>query len=164
MVLIKDSHMSFSPLNLILCTTLTITFKIASQLFGAFIRPSVTDLPTLRSLCCINSISALKPHEIEVGDIVFTRIQDRHSKLDPQFNGPHRVIEKMAGHKVKLRNLSSGSENLVHRDHLKRVDHGFDIESTSPLPENAPDSVNSQSPSPLILSSPKYRLRSRTVY
>ena len=105
-----------------------------------------------------------KPHEIEVGDIVFTKVQDRYSKLDPRFNGPHRVIEKMAGHKVKLRNLSSGSENFVHRDHLKRVDRGFEVESISPLPENAPDIVESQPPSPPISSSPKYQLRSRPVY
>ena len=105
-----------------------------------------------------------KLHEIEIGDIVFTRVQDRHSKLDPRFNGPHCVIEMMAGHKVKLRHLSSGSENLVHRDHLKRVDRGFDVESASPLSYHAPDSIDSQPLSPPISSSPRYQLRPRPVY
>ena len=121
MVPTKDSHMNFSPLSLVLCTTSMIMLKITSQLSSAFtsIRDSLADS---QQSMLYKQHQRTKPHEIEVGDIVFTRVQDRYSKLDPLFNGPHCVIEIMAGHKVKLCNLRSGSENLVHRDHLKSVD------------------------------------------
>lgn len=100
-----------------------------------------------------------KPHEIGIGDIVFTRVQDRHSKLDPLFNGPHRVINVMSGHKVKLLNLKSGTEQIIHKDHLKRVNRGFDVDIASPLPSHAPCGVDSQ---PSTLShAPRYQLRSR---
>ena len=70
-------------------------------------------------------------HEIGVGDIVFHRVHDRHSKLDPLFHGPHRVTEILHGHKVRILELQAGKESIIHRDHLKRVDRGFDTESTS---------------------------------
>ena len=105
--------------------------------------------------------------DIEVGDIVFSRIHDRDSKLHPSFHGPHRVIEILTGHKIKILDLKSGRENTVHRDHLKRVNRGFDVPD-SPLPQRAPDSVRNQppsspSPSPSPVPLPRYNLRSRPV-
>ena len=85
-------------------------------------------------------------HVIELGDIVFHRVHDRHSKLDPLFHGPHRVTELLHGHKVKLVELHTGKETIVHRDHLKRVDKGFDTESTTARaqPPSGSDRINCQ--------------------
>ena len=104
-------------------------------------------------------------HEINVGDIVFTRVQDRSSKLDPLFQGPYRVTELLTGHKIKLIDLKSGTANTVHKDHLKRVDRGFDIPSIQPTPDHAHENVQHQPSTPSLSdSSPYYQLRSRTVH
>ncbi len=63
---------------------------------------------------------------IEVGDIA--RVHDRNSKLDSLFFGPLRVIESLHGHKVKILDLKTLGEQIVHVDHLKRVNNGFDDE------------------------------------
>ena len=110
------------------------------------------------------------PHEIVVGDIVFARVQDRHSKLDPLFHGPHRVTEILAGHKVKILDLRSRTEITIHKDHLKRVHRGFDVEDAI-LPGHGPDSAQPP-PSPSTSDStpsssttlPRYQLRSRPVH
>ena len=73
------------------------------------------------------------PHEINVGDSVFLRSHDRHSKLDPLFDGPYRVTASLHGHKFRILNLKSWKEQDVHMDHLKRVDRGFDDDSPTPL-------------------------------
>ncbi len=70
----------------------------------------------------------------EVGDIVFARVHDRNSKLDPLFFGPHRVIESLHGHKVKILDLKTLVEQIVHVDHLKRVNKGFDDECAHQVP------------------------------
>ncbi len=99
-----------------------------------------------------------KPHEIVVGDIVFNRVHDRHSKLDPLFHGPHRVTELLSGHKVKILDLKSGTESVVHKDHLKRVERGFDDGVVTPLAGHGSGSVQpSHTPSPTH----HYNLRSR---
>ena len=104
------------------------------------------------------------PHEIEVGDIVFARVQDRPSKLDPLFYGPHRVTDILAGHKVKLLDLKSGAIFVTHKDHLKRVDRGFDIQSITTPPGHCQDTVLPPStPSPPSHTPTHYNLRSRTV-
>ncbi len=66
----------------------------------------------------------------EVGDIVFTRCHDRNSKLrvDPLFTGPHHVIDSFHGHKVNILDLKTLAEQIVHVDHLKCVNKGFDDE------------------------------------
>ena len=102
-----------------------------------------------------------KPHEIVVGDIVFSRVQDRHSKLEPLFHGPHRVTELLAGHKIRTLDLKSRTENIVHRDHLKKVDRGFDTDSATPLPDHGSDGA--QPPTPSSSCSHRYPLRSRLV-
>ncbi len=104
-----------------------------------------------------------KPHKIEIGDIVYLRNQDRHSKLDPIFNGPYRVTEIMAGHKIKILKLDTGKEFPVHKDLLKRVDRGLDVNYDFPLPQHASDSVVGQ---PQAIPPPcnsRYQLRSRPV-
>ena len=106
------------------------------------------------------------PHEINVGDIVFAREQDRASKLAPRFNGPHRVTETLAGHKVRILDLRSGTENTIHKDHLKRVHRGFDVEPVAPPHAHGPDGPHPPSPlpPPSASSTPRYQLRSREVY
>ena len=105
------------------------------------------------------------PHEIDVGDIVFTKVQDRSSKLDPLFHGPHRVTDSLAGHKVRILDLSSGTEKTIHKDHLKRVNRGFDVEAVTPPRGHGPDGVQpNPPPPPPPVSSPRYQLRSRDVH
>ena len=41
-------------------------------------------------------------HALEIGDLVFHQ-QVRHSKLDPLFQGQHRIIEKLHGHSPNFR-------------------------------------------------------------
>lgn len=100
------------------------------------------------------------PHEINVGDVVFARIHVR-DKLDPRFHGPHRVTEILNGHKVKLLDLRSGTEDTIHRDHLKRVHRGFEREFVVPPSHPGPDSPH---PSPHPPPPPRYELRSRDVH
>ena len=94
--------------------------------------------------------------------IVFSRTHDRHSKLDPIFNGPHRVIEALAGHKMKIHDLGSGVEKTVHKDNLKKVHRKCISECDPPLtvPEHEP--VSSEPP---ISLTPQvgYNLRPRPV-
>ncbi|MPC52062.1 hypothetical protein E2C01_045922 [Portunus trituberculatus] len=96
------------------------------------------------------------PREIGIGDVVFHRVHDRHSKLDPLFNGSHRVMELMHDHKVKILELKTGKEGIVHRDHLKRVDLGFDTDTTTPLtlPRQGSVSIDSWPVSPPPLQFP----------
>lgn len=67
-------------------------------------------------------------HIVDVGDIVFARIHDRSSKLDPISEGPYRVTEKLQGHKVRILNLKTWIDKVVHIDHLQRVQKGFHCE------------------------------------
>ena len=99
------------------------------------------------------------PHDVSVGDIVFHRVHDRHSKLDPQFDGPFRVIESLHGHKVRILNLKSREERVVHIDHLKRVNRGFDDDTVTPLPSHASDSHPTPPPS---APDPPYRAKLRS--
>ncbi len=77
-----------------------------------------------------------KPHEIVVGDIVFSRVHNHHSKWDPLSHGPQRVTELLSGHKVKILDLKSETESVVHKDHLKKVDRGFDDGAATPLDDH----------------------------
>ena len=106
------------------------------------------------------------PHDINVGDIVFARVQDRSSKLDPLFHGPHRVTELLTGHKVKIFNLRSGTIATNHKDHLKRVDRGFEEQFIPPPQNQCQENVLPlpSTPPPSSHSPPHYQLRSRTVH
>ncbi len=50
---------------------------------------------------------------IEVGGMVFSRIHDCNSKLDPLFSGTHRVIESFHGPKVKILDLKTLDEQIL---------------------------------------------------
>ncbi len=100
------------------------------------------------------------PHEIVVGGIVLCRVHHRHSKLDPFFHGPHRVTEPLSGHKVKILDLKSGTESVVHKDHLKKVDRGFDDGVVTPLADHG---SSSEQPSYTISHTHRYNLLSRPV-
>ena len=80
-----------------------------------------------------------KDPAIEVGDMVFSRVHDRNSKLDPKFSGPLRVIESLHGHKFKVLDFRTLAERVVHADHLKRVSRGFNDDNISRVPQ-LPDS------------------------
>ena len=112
------------------------------------------------------------PHEINVGDIVFLKLHDRSSKLDPRFDGPYRVTESLHGHKVRVLNLTSRKEHDVHIDNLKRVDRGFDDDSLTPIQPHAsaippppPTATFPPPPDPPSVADPPYRhkLRSHSV-
>ena len=116
------------------------------------------------------------PHEIAVGDLVFLRVHDRHSKLDPLFDGPYRVTEQLHGHKVKILDLKSLKEQVTHIDHLKRVDREFVDHSVSPsephisaLPTSRPPSfppppTSSPPVHPPVFDTPyRQRLRSHSA-
>ncbi len=75
--------------------------SIFSTLISSFMIASLH-----RKLRCENYIVDVDS-SIEVGDIVFTRVHDRNSRLDPLFSEPHRVIESLHDHKVKILDLKT---------------------------------------------------------
>ena len=114
------------------------------------------------------------PHDIAVGDLVFLRVHDRQSKLDPIFDGPYRVTESLHGHKFRILHLQSRKEQDVHLDHLKRVDRGFDDHSVtssqppiSAIPPSLPPApfpppTQQIPPVPAPVSDPPYRHKLRS--
>ena len=100
-------------------------------------------------------------HSIEIGDIVFSRLHDRNSKLDPLFTGPYRVLELLQGHKIKILDLKTLLPHVVHKDHLKRVSKGFDDDSLQPLvPSTSTNSHLSPDTTPDTHSLYRQKLRS----
>ncbi len=82
-------------------TTSNVVSAIFSTLISSFMIASLH-----RKLRCENYIVDVDS-SIEVGDIVFTRVHDRNSRLDPLFCGPHHVIVSLHGNKVKILDLKT---------------------------------------------------------
>ncbi len=91
----------------------------------SFLRFSVHSYKLIHNRLTASQTEMLELHRratdssIEVGDIVFTRVHDRNSRLDPLFSEPHRVIESLHDHKVKILDLKTIVEQIVHVEHLK---------------------------------------------
>ena len=99
---------------------------------------------------------------VAVGDIVFNKVHDRHSKLDPIFEGPYRVTESLHGHKVKLLDLKSSDTKIVHVDHLKRVNKGFDCEIEERVELHSPSGSSATHPRLADTSPSSYRSKLRS--
>ncbi|KAK4322805.1 hypothetical protein Pmani_006471 [Petrolisthes manimaculis] len=106
---------------------------------------------------------------LEIGDIVYSLVEVKHSKLDPKFDGPFRVIAKEHGNKVKLLKLKNHTETTAHLDSLKKVHSGLDCEdpqfipTVSQPPHSPPPPASPENP-PLFSQPPQhsYNLRSHT--
>ena len=63
-----------------------------------------------------------KNKDINLGQIVFAKIHDTHSKLDAQFEGPYRVTQLLKGNKIQITHLrDSNKTQIIHKDHIKLV-------------------------------------------
>ncbi|KAK4326756.1 hypothetical protein Pmani_002773 [Petrolisthes manimaculis] len=106
---------------------------------------------------------------LEIGDIVYSLVEVKHSKLDPKFDGPFRVIAKEHGNKVKLLKLKNHTETTAHLDSIKKVHSGLDCEdpqfipTVSQPPHSPPPPASPENP-PLFSQPPQhsYNLRSHT--
>ncbi|KAK4321769.1 hypothetical protein Pmani_007398 [Petrolisthes manimaculis] len=106
---------------------------------------------------------------LEIGDIVYSLVEVKHSNLDPKFDGPFRVIAKEHGNKVKLLKLKNHTETTAHLDSLKKVHSGLDCEdpqfipTVSQPPHSPPPPAFPENP-PLFSQPPQhsYNLHSHT--
>ena len=62
-------------------------------------------------------------HPLIEGDIVFDIIHDRASKWDALFDGPYGVIASLRGHEVRIWNLGSFEERVVHWEFMMLLPH-----------------------------------------
>lgn len=58
---------------------------------------------------------------VDVGDIVYTLVQQSNSTLAPKFTRPYRVIKKETGNKVKLLHLHTFAKSGAHLEQMKKV-------------------------------------------
>lgn len=84
-----------------------------------------------------------RPYEFKVGDDVYLLREPTKSKLDGQYTGPHRIIEVLRNHNVKLE-ISRNRHRIVHTDKIKLAhlaaptdDDGHARPSTMPTPEDS---------------------------
>ena len=98
--------------------------------------------------------SRIKP--ISIGDRVFLKYQPKRKenrKLQPIFDGPYRVVDKISDVVVKLRNLRTGKTVTVHADKVKilhednvNVQQFSTIRRAYPFQDNdSPDFIDSWS-------------------
>ena len=100
-----------------------------------------------------------QPVTITEGDLVFILEPNRTSKLSPKYSGSCRVLSRGHDNKFTIRFLVSGSERVVHVDHLKRVHPDF------PLPPDLSEpavSSESEPPVPSRSTSEEYRSKLRS--
>lgn len=89
-----------------------------------------------------------QPSNMVTGDLVFVAEPNRSSKLSPRFSGPLRVIQEELGNKLRVWELHSDAERVVHTDNCKKVCGDFavpsaDADSSSRYPSNPPQSSSS---------------------
>lgn len=84
-----------------------------------------------------------RPREFKVGDNVYLLREPTKSKLDGQYTGPHKIIETLYNHNVKLE-ISRGRHRVVHTDKIKlahlatpTVDDDVAGSSNTPTPEDS---------------------------
>ncbi len=113
--------MNFSTARRVMSRTWMTTSNV-SAIFSLLISSFTIASQHRKLRCCGNNI--VDDSSIEVGDIVFAVLTIVILKLDLLFFGPHRVN----GHKVKILDIKTLVEQIVHVDHLKHVSKGFDDE------------------------------------
>ncbi len=59
------------------------------------------------------------PVNFKVGDSVMVQTPERHSKLEPKFEGPFQIIRDLGGNKFQIGDRDKGVESVVHSDRLK---------------------------------------------
>lgn len=81
-----------------------------------------------------------RPREFKVGDDVYLLREPTKNKLDGQYTGPHKIIEVLHNHNVKLE-ISRSRHRVVHTDKIKLAhlaaptaddDHARSSETPSP--------------------------------
>ena len=100
-----------------------------------------------------------QPVTIIEWDLIFILEPNRTSKFSSESSGPCRVLPRGHGSVFTIRFLDSGSERVVHVDHLKRVHPDF------PLPPDLPEpavSSESEPPVPSRSTSEEYRSKLRS--
>ncbi len=59
------------------------------------------------------------PINFKVGDSVMVQTPERHSKLEPKFEGPYQIIWDLGGNKFQIFDSDRGVESVIHSDRLK---------------------------------------------
>ena len=111
-----------------------------------------------------------KPSRIDIGDVVMVTDFGQRSdtpKLDAKFVGPYRVLDRLTGHKYRLRHLDTGQVRDEHGDNLKVILFSSEPESDDFLLSPSVDqpSLVPSSPSPTPTTSTvshSYNLRYRS--
>ena len=82
------------------------------------------------------------------GDVVMRQLCFRSNKLDPKFEGPFVVVEKLPFNKYKLIDPSTDSPLVLHAERLKKIKSDIDanviLRRTGLLPQPASTTPNSQ--------------------
>ncbi len=87
---------------------------------------------------------------------------ERHTKLDPKFNGLYQIVKDLGGHKFQIFDSDKGELTTVHSDRLKKT--SADVPGYAPLSELSPDTPFSPAASdatPPQTTSHQYNLRPR---
>ncbi len=102
------------------------------------------------------------PVSFQIGDSVMVQTPERHTNLDPKFNGPYQIVEDLRGHKFPISDSDKGELTTVHSDRLKQT--SADAPGYTPpsdLSPETPDSSIASDATPPQTTSHKYNLRPR---
>lgn len=84
-----------------------------------------------------------RPHEFKTGDNVYLLREPTKSKLDGQYTGPHKIVETLRNHNVRLE-ISRNRYRIVHTNKIKlahlatpTIDDGHTRAPTTPTPEDS---------------------------
>ncbi len=77
------------------------------------------------------------PVSFQIGDLVMVQTTERHTKLDPKFNGPYKIAQNLGGHKFKIFDSDKGELTTVHSDRLKKT--SADAQAFAPLSDLSPE-------------------------
>ncbi len=61
------------------------------------------------------------PVNFKVGDSVIIQTPERHSKLEPKFEGPYQIIRHLGGNKFHIFYSDREIETVIHSDRLKQT-------------------------------------------
>ena len=93
-----------------------------------------TSLDASRQLMVSRQHQHACPPTVAPGDLVFVAEPERSSKLSPRFSGPLRVLQTELGNKLRVRDLNTGVERVVHVDNCKVVHSDFPTPAEASLP------------------------------
>ena len=89
-----------------------------------------------------------KEKDLNIGDLVYMKRQDMNSKLDPIFEGPFRITQKLSGNKIEIKHIQTNKQIKTHTDLVKPVSSLMDnttidnTQMTQQLPSNTTDIVD----------------------